>query len=73
MGEFMVEVDGEFVARFRADGVIVSTPTGSTAYNAGSRRPDPDPVVDAMVRDADLSAPADDSADCGAGAMRRLR
>jgi NAD+ kinase len=32
MVELKVEVDGRFVARQRADGLIVASPTGSTAY-----------------------------------------
>jgi NAD+ kinase len=32
MVELKVEVDGHFVARQRADGLIVASPTGSTAY-----------------------------------------
>jgi len=32
MVELRVEVDGRFVSNQRADGLIVATPTGSTAY-----------------------------------------
>jgi len=49
MGDFAVELDGKNVARFRADGVIVSTPTGSTAYTLAANGPILTPDVDAMV------------------------
>jgi NAD+ kinase len=49
MGDFTVELDGKTVAQFRADGVIVATPTGSTAYNLASNGPILTPNVDAMV------------------------
>ena len=49
MGDFAVELDGKSVACFRADGVIVSTPTGSTAYTLAANGPILTPNVDAMV------------------------
>lgn len=49
MGDFSVELDGKLVARFRADGVIVSTPTGSTAYTLAANGPILTPDVDAHV------------------------
>jgi len=49
MGDFTVELDGKKVASFRADGVIVSTATGSTAYSLAANGPILTPDVDAMV------------------------
>jgi NAD+ kinase len=49
MGDFSVEIENQFVATFRADGIIVSTPTGSTAYNLAANGPIVMPSVNAML------------------------
>ncbi len=49
MGHFVVEVDDQLAATFRADGVIVSTPTGSTAYSLAAGGPVLVPKVDALI------------------------
>ncbi|MGD0797158.1 MAG: NAD(+)/NADH kinase [Acidobacteriaceae bacterium] len=49
MADYTVEIDRQLVATFRADGVILSTPTGSTAYNLAADGPIVMPSVDCMV------------------------
>ncbi|MEO7156213.1 MAG: NAD(+)/NADH kinase [Vicinamibacterales bacterium] len=49
MIEIDVAVDGHFVCHVRADGLIVATATGSTAYNLSAGGPIVHPGVDALV------------------------
>lgn len=49
MGDFKIYHFDQLASSFRADGVIVSTPTGSTAYNLAANGPVMAPDVDAMV------------------------
>jgi len=47
--EFKLTINGEYVYRLRADGVIVATPTGSTAYALSAQGPILQPTVPAFA------------------------
>jgi NAD+ kinase len=47
--ELEARVDGQYISNFRSDGLIVATPTGSTAYNLSAGGPIIYPSMNAMV------------------------
>ena len=49
MDDFIVEHNGKFLNKYTADGIIFSTPTGSTAYNLSAGGPVVDPQIESVL------------------------
>lgn len=49
MIELKIEIEGRFVTNLRSDGLIVSSPTGSTAYSLSAGGPIIDPAVQSLI------------------------
>ncbi|MBQ4561048.1 MAG: NAD(+)/NADH kinase [Clostridia bacterium] len=49
MVSFSLYSNGQYLSRYNADGIIISTPTGSTAYSMSAGGPVVDPSVECLI------------------------